>query len=50
VSSLDFSKKHKLLYTGGFDGSFFLWNLDKISFAGSPSVTYEVLKEGNIDT
>ncbi|EGR30550.1 hypothetical protein IMG5_129360, partial [Ichthyophthirius multifiliis] len=28
VCSLCFSKKYKILYTGGYDGSFFIWNLE----------------------
>jgi WD40 repeat protein len=28
VSALEFSNKNKVVYSGGFDGSFFVWNLE----------------------
>lgn len=29
VSALDFSNKYNVVYSGGYDGSFFIWHLDE---------------------
>lgn len=29
-SALDYSNKYKLVYSGGYDGSFFIWKLDDV--------------------
>jgi len=28
VSAIEYSKKYRLIYSGGYDGSFFLWKLE----------------------
>lgn len=45
VSAIEFSKKYNIVYSGGYDGSFFIWNLDN----SSPSFgSYDLdVKENN---
>jgi len=31
VSAIEVSSKYKMIYTGGFDGSIFWWNSEKIT-------------------
>eukprot|EP00825_Cyclidium_porcatum_P004670 TRINITY_DN1220_c0_g1_i2.p1 TRINITY_DN1220_c0_g1~~TRINITY_DN1220_c0_g1_i2.p1 ORF type:complete len:1061 (-),score=222.02 TRINITY_DN1220_c0_g1_i2:1563-4745(-) len=46
VSSIEYSKKHKLCYSGGFDGSFLIWKFGDVQISSGEKVQFSQVSKG----